>query len=450
MDLRFSAMASNGSEAKMIVKRSLSKLLEAVRHPDGFLRPLLTLMSGTVIAHGITALSLIILARLYTPQDFGVFGLFTSVYYLFSVVVCLRFDIAIPLADSEVEAQSLLSLSILSSVGFATATLLALMIAPSSWIAALGLQKVEPFLLLMPIALLSIGVFIAFQSWAVRQKRFGDVAKAKIAQTAGASLTQLGFGLAFAHPLGLILGAVVNSLAGLPTIIRAFSGHISLKKTWPDRIELKKAYAKNRSYLRYSTWEALANTAAIQVPILMIGALSGEAELGHLLFAMSILQAPAALMSAASAQIFSSRAPAFAREGKLYPEMISITRHLLWAGAIPILAIGLASPFVFPLLFGETWARSGEIALWLTPWFVLQFLASPTSMVLHVVKRHKTSMMLQVGYFLVRVIAVWLTIKAAVPMPAEIFAVSGGLVYLAALIIGLVVAHEHDESFTKL
>lgn len=430
----------------MTLSARLSDFIGRLRHPESFLGPLLTLMSGTLIAHMITAVSLLLLARIYTPTDFGVLGLFTGIFFIFSVIACLRFDIAIPLADDDEEAQSLLALSLLSAGGFSVLVTLIILLLPDKWVIGAGFRTILPHLWLLPVALLASGVFTALQSWGVRNKAFTAIARARVAQSAGAAITQIVIGLAIKHPIGLIIGTVMNSFVGAVVLIRQTFYRRAMNEFWPTKASLQRCLRRNGSYPKFSIWEALANSASIQLPILLVGSLAGEIELGLLLYAMTVIQAPMSLLGAATAQIYASRAPERSRKGELYPATIETLRSLAWVGVPPIVAIGLLSPFVFPYLFGEQWSRSGLLVLWMTPWFLFQFLASPISMSLHIVGQHRLAMMLQLGGLVLRTAAVLIAWKTAQGYLSEYYALSGAVFYSLLLGFGLWLTRHHDLS----
>jgi O-antigen/teichoic acid export membrane protein len=430
----------------MTLPALLRDVVERLRHPESFMGALLTLVSGTAIAHLITAAALLVLARLYSPHEFGVLGLFTGIFFILSVVACLRFDVAIPLADSDEEAFALLHLCFLSACVVAAFCALAVLLAPALLLQSLGFGEVAPYIWLLPFALLANGIFVALQSWAVRRKDFPTIARARIAQSAGAAAAQIGIGLGGSGPVGLILGTVTNAAAGIPFVAKLLGRQGRVRNVRPDRKALLHAFRKNSPYLRYSVWEALANSASIQVPLLTIGALASEKELGWLLYAMTILQAPLALLGTATAQIFASRAPDSARKGELAAVMKQTTIRLAYIGAIPIIVMGALSPFVFPLLFGEEWTRSGWLALWMMPWFLLQFLASPTTVIVHIVGRHRLAMVLQIAGLAFRATAVLGAHGLWAGWLSESYAVSGAVFYGLILMAGFWFAKTHDAA----
>ena len=85
----------------------------------GKFKTISTLVSGTAAAHLLTSLAIPINTRLYTPDDFNTFSVFSSIVAILAPVACLRYDAAIVLPDSDEDAASLLYASFLSALGVA-------------------------------------------------------------------------------------------------------------------------------------------------------------------------------------------------------------------------------------------------------------------------------------------------------------------------------------------
>ena len=69
-----------------------------------FNKNVFALAFGTSIAQFITYASYPIVSRLYTPQEFGVFGLFTSIAGMITLISTGRYELAIILPSSEKKA----------------------------------------------------------------------------------------------------------------------------------------------------------------------------------------------------------------------------------------------------------------------------------------------------------------------------------------------------------
>ena len=80
-----------------------------------FYKNILILLRGSALAQFIPLLISPLVARLYSPQEFGVLALFTSISTIFGSVINGRYEQALVLVESEKEAKHVTILSILIS-----------------------------------------------------------------------------------------------------------------------------------------------------------------------------------------------------------------------------------------------------------------------------------------------------------------------------------------------
>ncbi|NLL67479.1 MAG: lipopolysaccharide biosynthesis protein, partial [Clostridiaceae bacterium] len=69
--------------------------------PGSFLRHVLTVASGTVIAQVIAVLVSPIITRMYTPADMGVLASFTAIVAILGVIAAGRYELAIVLPETD-------------------------------------------------------------------------------------------------------------------------------------------------------------------------------------------------------------------------------------------------------------------------------------------------------------------------------------------------------------
>jgi len=189
----------------------------------------------------------------------------------------------------------------------------------------------------------------------------------------------------------------------------------------------------------FSTPEALANIAGIQVPILIIAALSGT-EAGYLFLAMQIMAAPMTLIGASIGQVYVSRAPEQLKNGTLWPFTKNMMIKQFLIGAGPIAAIGITAPIVFPFILGDEWVRSGEIAAVSIPWMIFQFVASPVSTVMFLVNRHAQLLAIRIATVIFKVAFIMVAGQLGFGIVTA-FAISNALVYGALILVFALAAH---------
>jgi O-antigen/teichoic acid export membrane protein len=161
---------------------------------SNFIRAVGVLVGGTALAHGITALALPILSRLYSPADFSMLAVVTSLLSIISVGACLRFDVAVAMPDRDKDAFSLLALSLLCSFTLALFLLLISLLFSEQISAWFNQSKLSNYLWLIPLGVFFAGCYSATQSWLIRKKEFPMIARNRIVQSAAAAGTQLGLG----------------------------------------------------------------------------------------------------------------------------------------------------------------------------------------------------------------------------------------------------------------
>lgn len=402
-------------------------------------RSVFVLVGGTAFGHVITALALPIATRLYSPAEFGVLAVFASVVSIVSVVACLRFDIAVPVGGTDKEAANLLVLAIVFALLISLAVGILVSIIPGNLLEQIGLAAITPYLWLLPLGILLAGAYSAFQGWQIRRGGFGLIARSRVGQSAAMAGGQIGFGVAGVVPLGLMVGHTLNTAVGCLVLgHRVFANETRLLVAI-NRESLRTTFHAFSRYPKYSTLEALCNSAAIQLPVIMIAALAIGPEAGYLTLAMSVMQAPMALIGNAIGQVYLSRAPDEYRKRNLGPFTVDTLGGLSRVGIGPLAFAGIVAPEGFAIIFGESWRRAGEIVTWMTPWFVAQFLSSPLSMAVHVTGHQRAAMSLQVFGLVIRVAAVWCASLIAKDFIVEVYALSGLVFYLGYIVTILMV-----------
>jgi O-antigen/teichoic acid export membrane protein len=401
-----------------------------------FVRPVGVLVGGTALGQGIVALALPVVTRLYSPADFSVAATFVAVLSICGVAACLRFELAIPLPERDDDAANLLAIALASTLLATCAAGLGVVFLRDQAVTWLRQPRLAPFMWLLPLGIALTGTYNALVAWSVRKKDFGAIARTRISQALGVAGIQILFGWLAWTPLGLLVAQVVNSGAGCLNLalrsIRTSSNQlrtISLHR-------MRSLFLAYRRFPGYSTIEALANAAGMQVPVILIAAAAAGPEAGYLALATTVTQAPLGMIGGAIAQVYLSRAPAEYRTGTLGSFTASMLGGLLKTGVGPLILAGFVAPDVFVFVFGHSWRRSGDLVAWMTPWSVMQFLAVPISMALHVTQNQRAALVLQLSGLGIRAGLVGFAAARAPHLVAEIFAVSGFVFY--SIYLGLV------------
>ena len=410
--------------------------LNAVMPKGSFLRNVALLSSSTVFAQGLSLLALPLLTRLYGPEGFELLAVYVAVIGILSVVAALRYNLAIPIAERDDDAMTLLAVALSSITVVSLLLCIPVIFWPEASVQLLGQTDLLPYLWMIPAGVFAAGAYDALQYWTTRRRDFGLITRTRVTRAIGGVATQAGIGVIWSSSFGLLFGHMVyGGLGAVALIERLFrrDSDIIGKVTTMRMREQMRAFS---SYPRYSVPEALLNVGGIQVPLLLISANSVGSEAGFLFLAMTVMGAPMALVGSSVAQVYIAEAPDRLREGTLVPFTLKTMWALIKVAGPLLFLTGIVSPFVFPLIFGADWSRAGILMSWMVPWFILQLASSPMSVVLYIVGKFQLAMALQFVGFAIRVGSVFVAISMAPAQVSEIYDIIGALFY--ALYVGAI------------
>lgn len=414
-----------------MIRAALARWLPA----GSFARNVGVLTGGTAFAQGLALLALPLLTRLYSPEDFSLLAVYVAIIGIVTVISCLRYNIAIPLPEDDADGMALLAVALVASIVVSVLLALPVLLAPAQTAALLGQPGLAPYLWMVPFGVFLASTYNALQYWASRKKRFGLVTRTRMTRAVGGIGTQVLVGANAPSPFGLLFGHMLYGGLGVIGLARDL-----WRQDRPALTQLRSARILEQAaaYRRFPVWsvpEALFNTAGVQVPVILIAAAAAGPEAGFLMLAMRVMGLPMGLVGSSVAQVFIAEAPARLRDGTL----AAFTRSTMWTlfrtGAPPLVAVGALSPLLFPPVFGEEWARAGWLVAWMTPWFVLQFVASPVSMALHVTGRVALAMGLQAFGLVLRVGSVLVVASTVPERLSEVYALTGAAFYGAYVLV---------------
>jgi len=418
-----------------------------------FVRAVTVLAGGTAIGQVLMIAVLPLLTRLYTPEEFSVLAVYSGLVMIIAPAACLRLDIAIPMPERDEDAANLLVLALFFAVMLSGILALLIFTMPADLVSLLRVPQLEPFLWMLPLGVLLIASSSALQFWSARKHRFTLIAKAKVTQASAGAGVMIGMGIFGATSSGLMFGQLINSGMAIVSLGRSAIAEKQEVINAVNVAEMRRLFRSHDRFVKYSTFETLANNAAIQVPVVMIAALVGGPEAGFLALAMRIMQAPLGLIGSSIAQVYVSRAPEAHRSGTLGILTANILGGLMRTGVGPLIFAGIIAPDAFSMIFGDEWRRAGVLVGWMTPWFVFQFLVSPVSMALHVTNSQKIALALQLTGLVIRVAAIVAATVTGGGFFSEAYAVSGFVFYAIYLAVVLSVislkASELLEQFQR-
>lgn len=389
-------------------------LKDSERTSANFSLDVFKLVSGTTIAQVLGVLVSPILTRIYKPDAFGVFAVFTSITTVFSVIACLRYELAVMLPEQNEDAANVLALSLFLAVLVAGSTAMVMVGGKNFILPLFKAEVIRPYLWFVPVSVFLTGFFLALNYWNSRTRHFGRLS---IARVIGAVMTlgsNIVLGLkGYVDGSGLIAGAVAGQLvSGLALswqIWRDDQRFFVKTVRWPGIWQMMKRYQR---FPLYSTWAALLNVISWQLPIFLLSYFFSSTVVGYYSLGFRILQVPMSLIGAAIAQVFFQRVSVAKIQGNVGEVVENIFNWLVQIGMFPMLLLGIVGQDLYKIAFGNSWAEAGVYTQILSVWAFFWFTSSPLSTLFSVLEKQdfdlKINLVLLVGRFIALSFGGWI------------------------------------------
>jgi len=367
-----------------------------------FFRDAGVLAAAYVLSQAIWLGSAPILTRLYSPDDFGLWALFTTIVSILTTIATLRYEFAIVLPRGERETSnvivlcfvvSLLSTSlvvfVVSRFGHSIAALFAVD-------RALGLVS----LAFVPTLVWLTGVQQIGRFAAVRDRRFRSVAVFLVLQAGLTAAMQIGSGLAMpsdarhlltASVLANVIALGVLAVAVGPDLRRKLRQYVSVKQVAASAL-------RYRNFPLYSAPYGLLGMATTRALFLLIALYASADTVGLFALAMRAAYFPSSLIGGALSHPFYQRASADRRDGSVE----GLVRRLLVHEVMLITPAGvlfiLNSEALFSFAFGAGWRVAGTYASLLGVPALLLLLTSWLDRLYDILERQRLALMLELTY----------------------------------------------------
>jgi O-antigen/teichoic acid export membrane protein len=360
-----------------------------------FFRNVATLISGTSLAQAFSVVIYIVLSRIFTEEDFGVFGLYMNILNIVVIFSTAKYELAILLPKNEKDSVNLLGLSGLISIGVSL-VLLVIVVSMNGLICSwLGSEEISIWLYFIPLSTLMVGWFTSFRNFSNRQKRYRLIAGANIGQSVSNSLLKLGMGLLIAGAAGLISGVIFGQMVGFLIFFIAhwrFNGSKVEWFKWSEMLRLAKQYSL---FPKYNMWQGLINNLSGAFPVFVLSSYFSMATAGFYTFGYMILYRPVNLVANAFYQVMFQRFVEKKHDNRaIRPEVLLYLKRATQVLLLPFVISGFFFPEIFGFIFGEDWIEAGRYAQIILPWIFMVSLVMPLTFIPDLYKKQRVAMII--------------------------------------------------------
>ncbi|OMG54148.1 lipopolysaccharide biosynthesis protein [Tessaracoccus sp. ZS01] len=341
------------------------------RKPGPALRAITLLASGTALGQLIAIGAMPLITRIYSPAEYGVLGLFSSVVVIAGSVAGLKYDAAVILparnGDGNRIAIGLFVISILS-VAISSAILLLFLIASQFFGGGL-LVSMGHWALLLPVGTFAAGVSLSFTALATRAGEFSRLSHLPPLQKGASVVVQIGGGLLGVGVGGLLVGALLQSFVSIGLLARGrLKSVLLVALSFRGTGELRGVAHRYRDFPSVNAPTALLNSLAWNSQIFLLALFYTPDELGMFSLAMGMVGLPLNVILTAVSQVYlRESADRKSRPDRARFLWVRVLVGLLLLSVPIFVGLVLFCRYLVVPIFGSAWSLTEMIALALLP-----------------------------------------------------------------------------------
>jgi O-antigen/teichoic acid export membrane protein len=351
-------------------------VIKGFKTKSEFSRNVFTLMTGTVIAQAIPVIISPILTRIYTPEDFGVFALFTAIVGFISIFASFGYDQAILIPKYDKYAINIFALGfILISVTVLMVFIL-ITLFKFNILNLLRTPVLGQWLFFIPGTVFFIGLFNLLTNYNNRTKHYRDIAKATVIKSLVLSVIQVSMGVLKSGLGGLILSqAIAQIFANVKMSKNIFKEKELMSGV--SKIRILAVAKKYKNFPKYYMPHALISTISSSLPVYIFTPYFGSSAVGYYSLSIMVMLSPMMIIATSTAKVFNQRILELHNsEEETYTFALSIVKSLVKIIFIPFFLFVFFAPQIFGLIFGEDWVEAGVYTQILSIYIFLNVIVS--------------------------------------------------------------------------
>lgn len=358
----------------------------------------LKLFSATLFAQIITIALSPILTRLYSPEDFGYYSIYTAIVSLAVVYATGRYEYAISTAKTLEESVKLFKLVILLTIASSLLLFIIIYLFEDILNQLAGFKPGNHILYYIPITIIGLGIMQGLNYYFNRQKDFSHISKSKVLQSVSNGMSSVIFAYLGFHTLGMIWANIVGALsANLYNIFGRRLGNLFNLFNYKFH-DIKSIAKKYKQYPLFNSTSAFFDVLALQAPVLILNRFFSEMIVGFYSLTVRVIALPVSLISNAIAQVYLSELAEKENKGERIDRILKkVLKLLVLVGLVPVSLLVFLGPWLFEVVFGEEWGIAGKLAQILAFAYYAKFVVSPLSVVFYVRNSVRLLSVIQIG-----------------------------------------------------
>lgn len=361
-----------------------------------FYKSVLLIAGGTALAQLSNALLSPIITRLYTPDEYGILTTFMALMGILSVVGSLKYELAIPIAEDDFKALSIITLSILVLTTISFSIFVTLFFWGDVILGLIGGDSITRYWIWLPVGVFFTGLYAIFMQYAFRTKNYKTISRTKINQSLFQNITKIGLGATNFGASGLLIGTIIGQSAGIGSLTMPFFRNLKSLKRSVTRDQIWMCAKRYSDFPKYSAPSQFLNIAGVQLPVLLLTLIYGSQVVGYFGLANSIVNIPMTLIGRSVSDVFYSEAATIGKKNPTKLKQLSdnLLKRLFILGLVPLIILLAFGPLLFSFVYGNTWHQAGVYARILAFLVFFRLIFTPISNLFSIFEKQKVAFLL--------------------------------------------------------
>ncbi|MDD4561051.1 MAG: oligosaccharide flippase family protein [Candidatus Dojkabacteria bacterium] len=371
------------------IKNILDKFIDG----SMFKKNIVILVGGRVIAQVVPILLTPLLTRIYSPEEFGVLGVYMAIASFLAIVSNLRYSQAVLLPKEKGKAQGLVFLSTVITLVFSLILFVLIFFFKDFLFFTLNMESIGKYFPLLVLNIMFLSLYDTFFVYELRRKKYKKLALNLIIQALITLFIRIVLGYLGYTEIGLLISYLAGYVIGYVLLLLRTNYKLDFTSFFRMRKELLKEYINFPKFVLLSdSFMSLVTN----LPSILINTLFGSTIVGYFSLTEKILGAPIWFITSSVGDVFRQEASELYRKGKdLRKLFVKTTKSMFKLGIIPFLLIFLFVPPLIPYILGEVWEPVGSYIRIFSIMYLSSFVVNPVSNMIYIIKKEKYGVLFQ-------------------------------------------------------
>ena len=355
---------------------------------------------GTLISQIFLISSTPLITRLYSPEVFGIFALFTAITSVFVPIVCGRYNIALIVVKKNNEGNALFNLSLILSLVFCLLLLIIFFFGEIPLKKLLNAEKLNFWWFFIPVIVFLSSSREIIKSYLNRVKNYSLISKSEIffsviKVTFLLSLGYLGYSFN-----GIFMADIISFMATIIFLI-FFLKKIKKKFLLIKNKKLYEVAKKYKEFPIYQSTSTLINTIRVALPVFFLTKYFDSDIVGYYSLILMSVFYPLSFISKSISMVHIKKVAELIQKRTNVTNYIKkLTFILIFIILVPVFIVLFFGEEIFSFVFGKEWTLAGNLASILIIGLGFQFVISTLSPVFSSTGHLKISSLWNLGSFI--------------------------------------------------